>query len=200
MISPRIGFADPEIQECPFSSYDVLRREAPVYFDGATQMYVVTRYDDVRAIMLDPTRFSSITGLVQTRGRKEVVELYEKKGWVPVPTLLNNDPPSHRFYRSWVDKAFGPARTAMLNDYIVRNVGALIDDFINLEGEVEFVKEFALRLPLFARTEVRVALAQLLDRIQNIRYARKDRAHSWVHRISFVTWGPQKLFIQFDRR
>jgi cytochrome P450 len=149
MAGPQVAFADPKTQECPFSAYDELRREAPIYFDESTQVYVVTRYDDVRAIMLDPARFSSITGLVQTRGRREVVELYERKGWVPVPTLLNNDPPDHRFYRSIVDKSFGPARTAALESYIQRNVTEIIDAFIGSSVEVEFVKACALRLPLF---------------------------------------------------
>ena len=115
-------FADPAVQRCPFEHYQKLRAEAPVYLDPGTRLYVLTRYEDVRAALMDHGSFSNITGLVQTRTSKEATELFEKKGWLPVPTLLNNDPPGHKFFRSFVDKAFTAKRTAELQVYIERSV------------------------------------------------------------------------------
>ena len=51
-----------------------------------------------------------------------------------------------------------------------------------------------------ARAEVRIAIDQLLRRTRNMRYARGDRASSWKHKDSFVTWGPRELFLEFDTR
>ena len=43
----------------PFPSYERLREEAPVVFDERIGYYVVTRYDDIKAIFADPHTFSS---------------------------------------------------------------------------------------------------------------------------------------------
>jgi cytochrome P450 len=143
-----VSFADLKVQECPFPAYDALRDEAPVYFDESTKLFVLTRYEDVRMCLMDQARFSNMTGLVQTRLSPAVAELYERKGWPPVPTLLNNDPPSHKFYRSFIDKAFGAKRATSLAAYIERSVTELIEAFIDTKGEIEFVYAFAVRLPL----------------------------------------------------
>jgi cytochrome P450 len=136
------------VQQCPFAHYQKLRVEAPVYLDPGTGLYVLTRYDDIRSALMDHASFSNITGLVQTRNSKAAAELFEKKGWLPVPTLLNNDPPGHRFFRSFVDKAFSPKRTSQLQVYIENSVIELIDAMLATQAEIEFEKAFAVRLPL----------------------------------------------------
>ena len=61
-----INFFDPETNDCPYPAYQMLRDEAPVWLDPRTGMYFVTRYEDIRAILLDtkyiPVRGSSQTG------------------------------------------------------------------------------------------------------------------------------------------
>ena len=54
-----VTLIDPEIQECPFPTYDFLREEAPIFQDPVTGMFVVTRYDDLRRIALDYDNFSN---------------------------------------------------------------------------------------------------------------------------------------------
>ena len=54
-----VNFFDPEIQECPYDAYEVLRDEAPVWHDPRTGMYVVSRYDDLRALLLDTEHFGN---------------------------------------------------------------------------------------------------------------------------------------------
>ena len=48
---------DGGVQQCPYMLYDKLRQEAPVYKDPVTGMYVVTRYDLVRQVLMDPDTF-----------------------------------------------------------------------------------------------------------------------------------------------
>jgi cytochrome P450 len=148
MSEPQLSLADPAVRACPFHAYQTLQAEAPVYFDRSTNLYVLSRYDHVRAALMDHDTFSSMTGLVQTRPRKEVIELYERKGWPPVPTLLNNDPPAHRYFRSFVDKAFNAKRAAQLRVYIERSAVDLIESMLATQGEIEFMGAFAVRLPL----------------------------------------------------
>ncbi len=54
-----VTLIDPEIQECPFPTYDFLREEAPIFKDPITGMFVVTRYLDLRRIALDYDNFSN---------------------------------------------------------------------------------------------------------------------------------------------
>ena len=44
-----VNFLDPEIQECPYPAYDLLREVAPVWKDPLTGFYVITRFDDLLA-------------------------------------------------------------------------------------------------------------------------------------------------------
>jgi cytochrome P450 len=51
--------ADPEILECPYPTYELLRETAPVWRDPRTGLFVITRYEDLRMICLDTDRFSN---------------------------------------------------------------------------------------------------------------------------------------------
>ena len=55
-----VDFFDPATNDCPYHAYRTLREEAPVWFDERTRMWVLTRYDDVKAAARDPERFSSV--------------------------------------------------------------------------------------------------------------------------------------------
>ena len=37
-----VDFFDPEISECPYSAYKVLRDQAPVWHDNVSGMFVIT--------------------------------------------------------------------------------------------------------------------------------------------------------------
>jgi cytochrome P450 len=141
-------FAAPDVQRCPFPYYDRLRKEAPVYIDPDTGVYVLTRYNDVVQALKDHARFSSQTGLVQTRTSEAVQKLYADEGWPPVPTLLNNDPPDHHKFRAVVDKTFGLDRVRNLEIYIRENVVDLLTKAIQPGREIDMINEFAVRLPL----------------------------------------------------
>jgi cytochrome P450 len=55
----RLTFLDPDVSDCPYAAYDALREQAPVYRDPVSRMYVITRYDDVRTVLLDTERFTA---------------------------------------------------------------------------------------------------------------------------------------------
>ena len=167
--SPSVNFFDPEVNACPYPAYQVLRDEAPVWKDPLTGMYVITRYDDIRAILLDQKRFSNGVGnganntgkaikpddpeeakrqAEIARQAMEMAKLYEEKGWVPAPSLDALDEPKHMQERRLFDFAFRPAAIKELNPYVEALAYKLIDDFI-ADGRCEWVSQFAIPLPLY---------------------------------------------------
>ena len=165
-----ISFFDPETNDCPYRAHALLRDHAPVWKDRFTGMYVVTRYDDVRAILSDVERFSNQVSGAATfsknviqpddpeRARelmaaleqdREIQRLYESEGTLPAPTMDALDDPKHFALRNAFEAAFRPAAIAALDPFIEALAHRLIDAFVD-RGRCEFVAEFAVPLPLFS--------------------------------------------------
>lgn len=141
-------FFDPEVLECPFDFYRLLRREAPIYLLPNTDIYLVTRHEDIRAMLKDTKTFSSNFAhlLSKPSDNPEVRDIYAQGAEV-VDTLLTLDPPRHKVYRSLVNKVFSAKRVEQMHAYIEQITDELIDRFID-EGECELIAEFASPLPL----------------------------------------------------
>jgi cytochrome P450 len=139
----------PETVECPYPFYAALRREAPVFEVPELGFWIVSRYDDIVAVLKNTEVFSSASGPAVRGPRERTDELraiYEQ-GWPPVNTLLTNDPPSHARYRGLVNKAFSARRVAQLEPSVQTIAADLVDTFIG-DGRVELVGQFAVPLPL----------------------------------------------------
>ena len=78
--------------------------------------------------------------------------MFERDGWLPMDTLVSNDPPDHRVYRTLVDKVFTTSKVTGLEPRINEIITDLIDDFIDRD-EIDFLKEFAIPLPMFVIAE-----------------------------------------------
>ncbi len=147
-----VTLIDPEIQECPFPTYDLLREEAPVFKDPITGMFVVTRYDDLRRIALDYDNFSnhrySNDPERHTPSQQIAHKLFLEKGWVPGKSLAARDNPDHKQMRSLFDDAFRPKRIAEIEGDVEKLAYELIDDFID-HRECDYVQQYAVPLPLF---------------------------------------------------
>lgn len=153
---PPITFSDPETRRCPFPAYHALRDKHPVYKDPVSGNIVLTRYEDVRRAVLNNRTLSCKTGVIQTRESsvsEEVNRIFSETGWLPVDTLVTNDPPSHKQYRALVDKAFTSTKVTALEPQINLAVHELIDSFID-KPEIDFFNVFAMRLPMIVFTEI----------------------------------------------
>lgn len=151
-----ITFSDPETRKCPFPAYHALREEHPVYRDPVSGHYVLTRYEDVRKAVMNNKTLSCKTGVIQTRKSsvsEEVDRIFRETGYLPMDTLVTNDPPSHKMYRTLVDKAFTRDKVLGLEPKIEVAANALIDGFID-KPETDFFAEFAMRLPLMVFTDL----------------------------------------------
>ncbi len=150
-----INLFDPELQQCPYDAYTQLRDEAPVYNIPGTDMWVVSRYEHVREVLLDPERFPSSVAEAGYRPSdgdiersQKVAARFEEKGWVPAPTLNGRDDPNHKQMRAMFNQAFKPSKIKEIDPEVERLSYDLIDGFIG-DGHCQWVKQFCIPLPLF---------------------------------------------------
>ena len=54
-----INLLDQSLQNCPYHAYQLLRDEAPVWKDPITGFYVISRFHDLRDLLLDPEHYSN---------------------------------------------------------------------------------------------------------------------------------------------
>ena len=146
-----VNFFDVAVQECPYPAYKVLQDEAPAYRDPISGMYIITRYEDLRAILLDKETygngFGRSSGLVEEPRAQRMRALYEEKGWVPAPTLAGRNDPEHKQMRALFDKAFRPGKIKDLDPFVEDVANRLFDAFIG-DGHCDWVRAFAIPLPL----------------------------------------------------
>jgi cytochrome P450 len=137
----------PDTVECPFPFYQAMRDEAPVYRVPEMDFFIVSKYDDALRVLKDTGTFSSRSGPGLRREPDEEITAIMREGWMPVDTLLTNDPPIHSRYRNLVNKAFSPRRVEQLDPSIRLIANDLVDRFIGA-GRVELVKQYATPLPM----------------------------------------------------
>ena len=113
----------------PHEAFNLLRREAPVYFhpepDGGTGFWAVTKHADVVAISRDTAAFSS------ERGSTFVDDQTEEALATLRLTILNMDPPKHNRYRRLVSRGFTPRVVTQLLDAIETRAKRIVDDVID---------------------------------------------------------------------
>lgn len=164
-----VNFFDPEINDCPYPAYSLLRDEAPIWQDPHTGMFVMTRFADIRAALADVETFTNAVGSAAGMTEKAVKptdpeearkaeqaaeeekilqQLYIDKGWPPVATLDALDPPLHMELRRMFEHAFRPGRIKELDPFVEELTNDLFDAFI-ADGECEWVESLAIPLPLY---------------------------------------------------
>ncbi len=183
-----VDFFDPAINDCPYHASRTLRDDAPVWFDERLRAYVVTRYDDVRAVLADTERFVN-SRAANKRSRTispKILAIYQEKGWVPAPTLAGRDDPEHREMRALFNHAFRPKRISELEPRIAALADALIDDFVD-DGTCDWVAQFAVPLPLVI---IGVQMGADPDDIWRI----KAWTDAWVQRLGLMQTSDQVVW------
>lgn len=128
---------DPRVMECPYGFYSKLRQDCPVYHVPDQDYFIVSRYADVKDVMLRHQEFSSDISKLFGMGAT----------FIPSPVLNLSDPPVHSRTKPMALRAFSRERVKLLEDAIREVVDRLIDSFIN-DGEMEFIQQFAIPLPM----------------------------------------------------
>lgn len=144
------SFVDPAIQQKPFAYYRTLRYEAPVHFEKDLGMYLVSRHEDLTAVMRDPVVFSQELGYYQqmAHGHLDAVkEVLQRHGGGFFPDVANIDPPRHTRVRRLLSQAFSRKRMRSLEPQFQKIVDDLIDGFSG-RGNVDGLHELALPMAI----------------------------------------------------
>lgn len=144
-----ISLLDPATQSDPFAAYEVIQAAAGIYRMPETGFYVVTRYDDLRAVLTDPETFSNEVDRASLQGAENAAVLHDylsQHGWPHVPTLQRTDAPAHTRYRKLLDRVFTVKTVRALTPHI-REVAHRLIDGVEDRGHCEFIEDFAVQLP-----------------------------------------------------
>ncbi|WP_447008800.1 cytochrome P450 [Saccharothrix sp. DSM 118769] len=122
-----------------------LRETAPVHRDGCTGLWLVSRYDDVRAALADPRRFrpdNALDAVVPIPG--PVLRVLARAGFSLPPTLANNGTATHADLRRLVARFLTPARVAALGPRVAELTRERLD---RLSGHADLHPALARDLP-----------------------------------------------------
>jgi cytochrome P450 len=137
----------PEYLADPYPFYSELRNSAPLYFSQRLNGWVVTRYNDVTAGLLDKRlmsgrRVESFSSRLDPVARQQMSGLYQHlEKWIG-----NMDPPDHTRLRALVNKVFTPGMVQELGAPIAEISARLLEN-ASAKGGMEFVHDFAYSLP-----------------------------------------------------
>ena len=144
--SPTLRLDDAYAQD-PHDLNAQLRAEGPVHeviLPFGTRVWLVTRYDEARAVLSDAS--------LSKAGRRQA-EFLGKPGEQPRDSslqehLINSDPPQHTRLRRLVNKAFTVRRIEALRPRIQELTDELLDAMEGSTGPVDLLSSFALPLPM----------------------------------------------------
>jgi cholest-4-en-3-one 26-monooxygenase len=156
----------------PWKEWDLLRREAPVYWyerSGFEPFWALTKHEDVGWVSRNPQLFSNTQRLRLTdiealeighRGRERRVQKYGGSLTDP-PDLVFMDPPEHRQYRAMTSRKFTPKAMTQLEGHFDELATTYVGEFARVlagrfpEGEtVDLVHELSCKLPVAAICEM----------------------------------------------
>ncbi len=135
----------PDQSENPYPIYAAARAESPVLYSEALGLWIITRYDDVVAVLKDHERFSSMNSLTALPMAPEAQAVIDQ-GYPELATLVDNDPPGQTRLRNLINKAFTPRIVAKLEPTIYQIAHDLVDSFVHT-GNADLISQFAFRLP-----------------------------------------------------
>ncbi|HEX6657803.1 MAG TPA: cytochrome P450 [Ilumatobacter sp.] len=118
----------------PFAFWQRARDDKPVWWNETTNSWLITRYDDVRAVFADNETWSN---------RFHAKSL----GVVFGPTMLQMDGRDHVVRRTIVAPEVVGKRLAGYRELIARNAIELIDRFVD-RGSADLVAEYSTWLPV----------------------------------------------------
>jgi cytochrome P450/ferredoxin-NADP reductase len=155
----------------PFGVYRWLRDEAPAYYSEKWGWWALSRFDDVRAAILDPDTFRSFEGMDIDDSALEQA---------PPGSLPNMDNPRHDQVRRIVQPYFLPRRVAELEDGIRGVVRDLIGSWGD-RGAVDLAQELAWPMPF----DVFFHVMGLPSRGEQDpeQLARRDQLERWTHEL-----------------
>jgi cytochrome P450 len=129
-----------EFANDPYPTYKALRDEAPVYHHERLNFWAISRYADVVAAHQDHDTYSSSGGVTI-------------EPMVDTGLLIMKDLPEHRWHKNLVTKVFTRERMGAMEPFVRERCVKVLEAAAE-KGEFDFVKDFAVQLPLNVISEL----------------------------------------------
>jgi cytochrome P450 len=145
--------ADVGVLADPKDFYKALRQEKGLHYDPKLGAYLVSRYEDLQAVLSDPITFS----LEKAWGglwSEEFQAILARDGGGFFPDAIMTDPPNHTRVRRLIEKVFTAHRIKELEPAITAQAIELIEGLAD-RGKADGVKDLALPVT------IRIMAAQL---------------------------------------
>lgn len=162
----------------PFPQYKKFRDEKPVFFSEELGYYVVTQYEDVKAIFSNWKTYTSQNAQSPFKPiSPKAKALMEEQGLVGLSGLSGRIPPDHTRIRRIVSMAFSLKRIKKLEPRIRELAIKMITNFKD-DGEAEIVKQLAYDLP-----------ALVIFMLLGVPDEDVDKVKGWAESRLLMTWG-----------
>lgn len=159
---------------CPM--FGQLREHAPVLYVPELDAWVISRYEDVAAVVRDVERFGCMPDDLVGEVPDELKDALPD-GYAPwQPALINTDPPEHNRIRAMAAKPLTPAAIAP-QEPVIRKEAEHLLDAVYADGRADLVNKFALPMPV-----------HVIGTILGLPAADYEKFHQW-------TLGITELFI-----
>ncbi|MGB8387600.1 cytochrome P450 [Mycobacterium sp.] len=145
--------AQPSMMEVFRSTWDTcalfgqLREHAPVLHVPELDAWVISRYDDIRAVVEDIDRFGCMPGDLVGEVPDELKDALPH-GYAPwQPALVNTDPPEHNRIRKLAAKPLTPG-AIKAREGVIRDAANRLIDAIEANGRADLVDNYATPMPV----------------------------------------------------
>ena len=140
---------DPQFYRDPDPACRWLHEYAPIYWHGAQELWILSKWEDIRFASRNPSLFASGGGVLVPR---RAVHRNGRGGRRP-PSLQEMDPPEHGLYRQLVSRAFSPRMVASL-EHRIRRIATDCLDRVEPGAVTDFVSQVAAPVPLLIIAEM----------------------------------------------
>jgi cytochrome P450 PksS len=154
-----VDLTHPLFQEDPYPTFARLRRDEPVARVRGRRgpwgsAWLVTRYDDVNAVLRDPRFSSDIRQRWSRDGRPPWWMALMPRSFTAIGSnMLVQDDPAHARLRNLVQKAFTPALVQNMAPRVEAITQQLLDR-AEARGRVDLLADFAFPLPMTVISEI----------------------------------------------
>ncbi|GGS72391.1 cytochrome P450 [Streptomyces tanashiensis] len=135
----------------PYPLLGHLRRAAPVHYDSATGLWLISRYADVRQILLDPATYRPDNAQQAVAALSvPTLRTLARAGFKLPPALANNSSSTHTGLRRVVTRFFNSARVAAatpLIDATARQILTRMQDRYVPGADCDLAADYARPLP-----------------------------------------------------
>jgi cytochrome P450 len=152
-IGLRFDPLDPEQTDHRYALWADAREHHPVFYSPKYDVWFVTRYQDVEAVLKDVHSFSKCDDFAPAQPWPEEVQRVLDHGYSWDYFLSNNDPPIHTPLKRVVSKAISRRQTTAIAERVQDIASELIDDFVQ-DGIAELGEQLAWPFPALVALEI----------------------------------------------